>query len=374
MRFRSSICSVLFIALLVLGLRGDVYGLASLTSARLKRLGLRVVSCPHFIAYGKTGLATSVLSNTSLCIKSTNVKKLKNKVSSAKLVIDGSQSSGAAFSPIVNSEGDVQTQPFRVSNYPAIISYQVSEANTRARFQITVMNAATGREVFRLLRLGGGTSQVIEGDIAFNNSGTYYLKINGYGTSASRKATQELQPNYSVSMNFLESYTSYPVSRGDMRMAGMKSTTCPAYIIDTTSNKMYRVGSRFICSRSALARVLDAGFIHAPLNLGLTMFLARNPSNEGIGTQTGLPFRILRSTPLDYSVDDPSEGSGSTDIYLNNLVTSKTAAHLVSVTGNIQGTTTYINVPGDYFLRITTSPHSQATLGDIEWKYELHPE
>ena len=164
-----------------------------------KKKKMQVIACPTFMSSTKSGLASSVASPTTVCLKSGTVqgayKGTRGKPPQAsKVILSGKFDAGSPFIPVVGQQGDVQTDPFVVKNAPALISYRVTEGTYRTLLRITLMDAETGmmRQVLYRVRGEG------EGNFAWNYPGSYYLKM-----QALPDPEAEVQPKFDISVEFV---------------------------------------------------------------------------------------------------------------------------------------------------------------------------
>lgn len=360
--------SVVFAALvcfLVIGIQPALAASSKKTIvSRFKKLGLKEVACPKYVTHLKSGLSTSISKPHSVCASQIGraAKGITKYYQKGTFALSGNDKPGIPFAPVIKQEGDVQTVPFEVQNYPAIISWSVSNANLRSQFTISVVDAATGknRHVFYRVR-GEGADELV-----WNIPGRYYLKLQAYGD-----AREDLQPIFSVAIEYLERYEGDRIAKEDLKWAGVKTKACPKYLFDTRSDKYYSLAG-YACSQGG--DLEGAGFTPAPYSPALEFFMVQEIDWSGAGGNFSLPFRISGPTTLLYSVEDPAEGTGrqgTTTIDLIDLTTGKSVDRLVHVRGTIQGTYTSINIPGDYYFNVSTNPVNPEELGDIEWSLEL---
>ena len=349
---------------LIAGSAASAGAATSITAATLKKAGANIVSCPLYIGHYHSGLFTSVLKKNSLCMSNASIPtKARSLLKTYRFAIDGTASTGSGFPAIVNQEGDVQTQPFTITNYPAIISYAVEESDFQSQFQIAVVNADTGKTAQVFVRSRGSVS----GEVAWSIPGRFYLKMNAYGSNKTN-----LQPLYSASIRFIDRYTGLPVSTNDLKAAGVKTTSCPRYVLSTETGRAYQITTKFFCTSSKSEKIESAGLTYAPLSLPITLFMVTDISMSGFGGTSSLPFRILSPAPLQYSVADPAEkGHGRFIIDLINPATGKQTSELVNTTGTIDGTTTSVNVSGDYYMYLVTQPYNPQTYGDMGWDISI---
>lgn len=341
------------------------------TEKLLKKYDLKKIKCPDYIAHMGSGLTTSILKSKTFCLKSKRLGKLKKRLVKGKLVIDGTHDRGEAFDPVDRQEGDVNTNPFRIANYPAIIHYQLRNAAIKKPFTMSMADPQTGkvdRSFYRVLAKAVTDpyaedpyeSDYVEGlewsgSVIWNNPGEHFLKLKALPYVYKEDGeTYEVQPEFSASISFMEEYIGERVSKGDMRFAEVKARKCPKLIIDADTGKYFKVGNKFTCTKKVTADDMEmAGFTIAPFNLGKEVFMARDIEIEITGDSQTFPFRVEDIRWMDYSVDDLSNGKASVNMSLRNFSNCKIVDRsLVSVKGNISYTRTALNIPGDYVLEV----------------------
>lgn len=344
------------------------------SKASLLKKGISTVKCPAFAGNPSSGLSTSVLRYEvmkkrnltelkTLCVKRSKLKEVKkafSRLESQPLSMNGFVT-GTQFAPVVNQEGDVNTDPFQIINYPVIIYYSVDNATFSTEFSIDVIDLETERSKKSLLR-GRGP---VEGRFAFNIPGEYYLKIRNKADPR-----EQIQPVFTVWMEYMEPYEGFSFEKRDLKDAGIKMMKkCPG-MIDLAGQKLISPIKSLVCSKAI--DLEEGGAQPAPLNPATQLLMATEIEwAEGGGSIT-LPFRISAPTALTYSVEDPTEGKGRFYLRLMDLATGKEVKPtLAEVTGSIQETTTFINIPGDYYLFGDTRPYRAEENGDIFWTVSL---
>jgi hypothetical protein len=169
----------------------------------------------------------------------------------------------------------------------------------------------------------------------------------------------------------MDQYRGTRVSREDISFADIALKPCPTYLYDIYDRKMFTIDG-FVCTNAS--NLTDAGFTAAPYNLNTGLYLTQELNPDVLfGAGQGFPFRIRRPTLLGYQVDDPavSEGrTGSTDINVINLTTGRVVNHY-SVKGTVKLTQTSLNIPGDYYISVTTRPVDRKKFGEIDWQVFL---
>jgi hypothetical protein len=332
-----------------------------ITPASLKKAGVKLVACPKFVGHLRGGLFTGITPRTSLCGSGfEKAKPLKKVLKKRTLPLHNGGAVGSAFTEIIDQQGDVQTEPFEVKNYPAIIRYEVRDGGDSSSFKIAVMNANTGKQELLLVRAKG---QEVAGEISWNTPGRFYFRI-----SASGGGRDGAQPVFSVNMDFMPPIEGFSVTERDLKEASIKTSACPKAILDAASGGMVSLGQGFVCTKSDLS---DAGMTAAPFSVGTGLFMGTEIQLEGSGEATSVPFRISTPTAISYSVSDPSEGGkGSLKAYLIELKSGK-RTEIISVKGSIDGATTSINIPGEYFLLVKPTSANVARSGELSYSLSL---
>jgi hypothetical protein len=85
------------------------------------------------------------------------------------MIVSGTFSRGVGFAPVVNRQGDVQTESFAIANNPAVFTYKVTSGTDKTMLVISVGDADTGRNIETLYRVRGTG----EGVIGLNSSNWY---------------------------------------------------------------------------------------------------------------------------------------------------------------------------------------------------------
>lgn len=351
---------------------GQAESLKKLRST-LEKSGVIMTSCPKYMVGLNTGRLTPFLPTASaehlFCIRSGNVgaaysKKPEKAPKFAPMILNGKYDRGTPFPPIEDQEGDVQTEPFTVANAPAIIRYSVSDASLGTEFTIKLLEASTGRVLETLYRVKGER----DGHFAWNYPGKYYLRLQAKPDSGEKDPDFQGQPKFSVSVEFSVPEPGEAVTAAELREVGVKTVPCPTQLFDSLSRTLFKIPAKGIaCARKGTE---EAEFVPAPINTTHNLFLKGGLEVEDSGDYVSLPVRVLGPTPFTYSVDDPTSVSGKLRINLINLTTGR-SYNLVSVTGSISSTTTSINIPGDYFFFVKTSPRRPAEHGDISWSFSI---
>lgn len=351
------------LSLFVLGasLVSQVQAAPRITPSSLKKAGVKVVACPKFVGHLRGGLFTGITPRSSVCGSGfEKAKPLKKILKKRSLPLHNGGALGTPFAEITDQQGDVQTEPFEVKNYPAIIRYEVRDGGDSSSFKIAVMNATTGKQELLLVRTKG---QEVAGEISWNTPGKFYFRI-----SASGGGRDGAQPVFSVSMDFMQPFEGFSVTERDLKDASVKTSACPKAILDTASGGMVSLGKGFVCTKNDLS---DAGMTAAPFSVGSGLFIGTEIQLEGSGEATSVPFRIAGPTPITYSVSDPSEGGkGSMKAYLVELTSGK-RTEIISVRGSIDGATTSINIPGEYFLLVKPTSANATRNGELSYSLSL---
>ncbi|MBX7137982.1 MAG: hypothetical protein K1X83_08365 [Oligoflexia bacterium] len=356
----------LFIITLLTGMLYANAAVGDVSISKLSSLGIKFAPCPNYIAHLRGGIATSVLKPTTLCVKSGDLAKASKYLFKRRMVLDGSFQAGTAFAGIYGQEGDVQTLPFEVVNFPAEISFYIDNANDKSRFEISIINADTNKSINSYVRARGSG----QGHVAWAYPGRYYLKIQAVGDPQ-----EELQPVFDVTMQYMDTPFGFSVTRDDMKTSGLRTMPCPKALVDIKTGNTYAIGKKFVCTKAGGEAVTDAGFSLAPLNLGHTIFLADALDDFGCGDSLWLPFRVTRPRYMDYSVDDPTSGKGSLSMNLYEFTANhKVTPTLVQVKGSIMGTTTSMNAPGDYYILGRANSSNPEANGEMCWDYSIDEE
>jgi hypothetical protein len=329
---------------------------------RLKAAGVETVACPKFVSSLKTGWSSSLPASAKLvCLKKNDLAKaFKGKRQAvtpqpATMILSGRYNAGTPFTPVVDGEGDVQTAPFVIGNVPAEITYRISNANYNTVVTMSLVNLESGATVERLQTIRGESA---DKSFAHNYPGTYYLKI-----QAEPDAREQLQPQFSVEVNFQPPEGVGPLSRADLSQSRIKTLPCPAVVVDIDGLKSYKLSSDVVCTARG---VEEAGFTPAPVNLAQNIFIAATLERSSYSDEVTKPVRVSGPTTVVYSVQDPSELKGQTTFELVNLTTGR-RKDLARVKGSISDTTTFINEPGDYFIRVKCNEYKPKELGPITW-------
>jgi hypothetical protein len=326
----------------------------------LKKKGLSVVACPRYVANTRTGLFSGINQAQTLCVGPASRDQLKKAVGGIKFKrfpLDGRFDMGSAFSEVIEQEGDVQTNPCRIGNYPAIVHFQMlNDPSYKVSSTVGVRNFADNKTLYNFEH-GRGNQDV---ESAVNQQGDYYFKVNAYPDPK-----EPTQPLFQMTMEFMEPYEGYPVTAADMKDARMKPLACPSYLLDLNFGKVYPLAKNYVCTRRF--DPIDAGFTPAPFNLGSGLFMSIDPDIDSYGDWTSLPFRISGPTPITYTVDDPADGKGEFNLYLMDLATGRRVTQLVNVRGSIANTTTFINTPGDYYFYARSDSYEPQENGDIQF-------
>jgi hypothetical protein len=329
---------------------------------RLKAAGVQTVACPKFVSSLNTGWSSSLPASAKLvCLKKNDLAKaFKGKRQTvtpqpAAMILSGRYNAGSPFTPVVDEEGDVQTAPFVIGNVPAEITYRIANANYDTLVTMSLIDLESGDTVQRLHTIRGERS---EKSFAHNLPGTYYLKI-----QAEPDAQAQLQPQFSVSVNFQTPEGVGPLSRADLSRSGIKTIPCPAVVVDIDGLKSYKLPSDVVCTARG---VEEAGFTPTPVNLAKNIFIEATLERSSYSDEVTKPFRVSGPTTVVYSVQDPSELEGDTTFELVNLTTGR-RKELAQVRGSISDTTTFINEPGDYFIRVRCNERNPEELGPITW-------
>ena len=339
-------------------------------TTQLKKLPGR--KCPTYVLNAKSGLANSLLPKTTLCLDTTDLgKKLLKSFVAIDFPLDGRAKLGSPFVPVAEpQQGDMQTSFFTIMHYPAISHYNISDLDSAASFWITLMDSSGEPASSRTTRTRGSDDEpFIEGDYWNIQRGTYYLRFETDNVTT--------QPAYQLTPGFLEPYEGYPITASDMKDAGVKLVRCPRTIIDLRTGHLVYLKRGYICSKSSTETISDAGFTIAPYSLANGLFLAQNVDACGQGDGAPLPFRVTTPTVLSYETSDPSEedektgtGRGTTIFTLVDLASGKSKP-IAQIRGTAQNNAFYLNVPGEYYIKINTSPYNADTWGDISWSVQV---
>lgn len=329
----------------------------------LKKAGLVTTPCPKFISSLKSGLSTSVSVPNAVCIASGNVKtahakNLKTLPVVSKMIVSGAFSRGVRFSPVVNQQGDVQTDAFTVANAPAVINYKVTNGTDKTMLEITIGDATTGRTLQTLYRVRGTG----EGSVGWNVPGKYFLRMQAQPDSQAM-----VQPSFSASVDFVAPTPVGRFTSADFVRGKLKINKCPSQMVSVDGNKSYLFSTDLVCTDKSPEAV---GLEATPVNHAFNTFMGRELDEYGTGTFTSIPFRVTRPVKVVYSVSDPSGYSGNTRIKLFEYVSGR-EKELANVVGSIDNTTTFINQPGDYYIGIITNPYNERENGDIDWSFSL---
>lgn len=329
---------------------------------RLKAAGVQTIACPKFVSSLKTGWSSSLSTSAKLvCLKKDDLAKgIKGQRKGmapqpTTMAISGRYEAGTPFTPVVDEEGDVQTDPFVIGNVPAEITYRIANANFNTIVTISLVDLESGNTVERLQTIRG---EHTEKSFAHNYPGTYYLKI-----QAEPDAREQLQPRFSVEVNFQAPEVIGPLSKADLSQSRIKTTQCPAVIVDLDGMRSYKMPRDAVCTARGIE---EAGFSRAPLNLAHNILLEPFLERSSYSDEVTKPFRVSGPTSVVYSVEDPSEMKGQTTFELVNLTTGR-RKELARVKGSIADTTTFINEPGDYFIRVKCNENKPKELGPINW-------
>ena len=330
---------------------------------KLKKAGVSVAKCPQFIAKQSSGLFTSINTANTICINGAGSKKGQKLLKANKkvpFIYDG-KLRGNGFLDVKGEEGDVNTDPFTEVNYAVAIHFRLANALYSASYKLSILDGENGKTLTTALR---GKVPAF-GWLDWIGAGKFFFKINALPDKEAN------QPVFDVNMEFMDQYEGFPVSKSEIKNAGLKLVPCPALLHDFNGKKLYSTKG-FICSNQD--KFEDAGFTAAPINLTTGLFLAQEVSSDiADGAGQGFPFRVLRPTILTYQVDDPAVADGkkgSVDFYLYNLSTGRETL-LAEVEGSIASTQTFINLPGDYAVIVKTHPTDLIKYGEIGWEIEV---
>lgn len=363
--------AVLFILLVGLSMAATALAQSKLNASKLKSLGVKAVACPKQFGLLRSGLYDTTVPRHSLCANGPSLKsykKLTKYITNKSLLLSGKINSGFAFEPIFNQEGDVQTGIFQIVNMPAKIYWEVTNSDFKAQVLISVYDAETGKKKFQKVAVRGEGSS----HFAFNFPGSYFVRAQGYGHAPKGEDGEEIQPMFSVSMEFMQPYENGPLTKADIKDSEVKTNACPGQLLDLDSGSLYKLKGLTCTKRDTLE---DAYFLHAPFNLARQVFMATEIFESEEGDYVSYPFRIVKPSLLRYSVQDPTGGKGSTTIEMVDMATGKAVYTIVKgVKGTIQGSVTSLNIPGDYYFFVDTSPSDPAENGDISWSLEIVPE
>lgn len=362
-------CLALLLSALLI--HDNASAISKINASKLKSAGVRTVACPKHFGLLRSGLFDASLPKHWVCANGASLKsnkKLSKYITPKTLLLDGRVNSGFAFDSVFNQEGDVQTGIFEVANMPAKIYWEVTNSDYKAQVQIAVYDAETGRKKYEKIAIRGEGSS----HFAFNFPGRYFVRVNGYGHAPKGEDGEEIQPMFSVSMEFMYPYENGTLTSADLKDSEIKTSKCPSQLLDLDSGNLYKLKGATCTKRDSLE---DAYFLQAPFNLARQVFMATEIFEAEEGSYTSYPFRIIKPSLLRYSVQDPTGGKGKTSIYMMDMATGKAVYTIVKgVKGSIQGSTTSLNIPGDYFFMVETDPSDPEENGDISWSLEITPE